>query len=73
MPRKQLKSHFCTDEDLGLTRTQNTVMFPLNKNHEFELETYRNKFRCVDRDELQIWGDFNSAQAQQLIVRFKMC
>lgn len=29
VPRRQLESHFCTDEDLGLTRTKNTVMFPL--------------------------------------------
>ena len=27
--RRMLKSHFCTDEELGIERTENTVMFPL--------------------------------------------
>ena len=38
-----------------------------------ELLTYRDKFRCIDADDLQIWGDYNSAKAQQLAIRFKMC
>ena len=38
-----------------------------------ELITYRNKFRCIDTEDLRIWGDYNSAKAQQLAIRFKMC
>ena len=30
--RRLLESHFCTDEELGLARTENTVMFPLVEN-----------------------------------------
>ena len=59
----QLASHFCTDEELGINRTENTVMFPLVSFSEAEVITYRNKFRCIDRDDLMVWGDYNSAKA----------
>ena len=70
---QEIENHFCTDEDLGIDKTQNTVMFPLVQYSQAEVLTYRKKFRCIDNDELRIWGDYNSAKAQQIIVRFKMC
>ena len=58
-----LNSHFCTDEEMGIDRTEKTVMFPIFPTSKAEVMTYRNKFRCVDRDKMQIWGDYNSAEA----------
>ena len=57
-------THFCTDEELGIERTENTVMFPLVSYSQAEVKSYRNKFKCINRDEYSIWGDYNSAQAQ---------
>ena len=37
------------------------------------MQTYRKKFKCVDKKDLVIWGDYNSKKAQQLAVKFKMC
>lgn len=48
-------------------------MFPIVQSAKLELLTYRKKFKCIDKEDLQIWGDYNSAKAQQLVVRFKMC
>ena len=37
------------------------------------MDTYRKKFKCVDPEDLIIWGDYNSRRAQQLAVKFKIC
>ena len=38
-----------------------------------EVITYKNKFKCINNDDLVIWGDYNSAKTQQLAIQFKMC
>ena len=38
-----------------------------------EVNTYKKKFKCVNSDDLNVWGDYNSAKAQQVTVRFNMC
>ena len=43
---------------------------PQNEN---EILTYRKKFKCINRKDLSIWGDYNSAKAQQIAIKFKMC
>ena len=35
--------------------------------------TYKKKFKCIDSEDLKIWGDFNSAEAMQIAVKFHMC
>ena len=68
-----VENHFCTDADLGITRSEKTRIFPIFERSQAEVDTYRNKFKCIDPDELQIWGDYNSAQAMQYAVNFHMC
>ena len=29
--------------------------------------------KCVDQEALSIWGDYNSAKAQEFVFKFKMC
>ena len=48
-------------------------MYPIYEQQLNEVLTYKKKFKCVDRDELEIWGDYNSPKAQQLAFKFKMC
>ena len=35
--------------------------------------TYRKKFKCIDPQDMVIWGDFNSKQSQQIRIEFEMC
>ena len=63
-PNGLIQNHWCTDEELGINRTSDTVMYPLREQQQAELLTYRKKFKCIDKDQLSIWGDFNSLKAQ---------
>ena len=35
--------------------------------------TFRKKFKCIKKEDLVTWGDYNSASAQQIAIKFKMC
>lgn len=61
---KLLNYHWCSDEELGLRRSDKTQIFPVFESSLAEVLTYRKKFKCVDPDELVIWGDFNSKKSQ---------
>ena len=37
------------------------------------MNNYRKKFKCIDEEDMKIWGDFNSAKAMQLQIKFQMC
>lgn len=68
-----LPNHICTDEELGFERTDKTRIFPVFPRSLAEVDTYRKKFKCIDEESLVIWGDYNSAMAMQLAVKFHMC
>ena len=34
---------------------------------------WKKKFKCIPRKDLIIWGDYNSAKAQQISIKFEMC
>lgn len=38
-----------------------------------EVRTWKKKFKCANSEDLVIWGDYNSAKAQQMVVKFKIC
>ena len=38
-----------------------------------EVKTNRKKFKCINKADLEIWGDYNSKSAQQIAIKFKMC
>ena len=58
-----LPNHYCSKEELGLERTENTRVFPIFDRSLGELKTYAKKFKCIDPASLVIWGDYNSAKA----------
>lgn len=68
-----IPTHFCSEEELGLTTSDSSVIFPIFKRSLAEVKTYQDKFKCIDQEELFIWGDYNSAMAMQLRVSFLMC
>ena len=68
-----LDNHPCSDEELGYKRSPNTVIYPVFHKAQAEVNTYKKKFKCVDNEHLRIWGDYNSAMAMQLSIKFHMC
>ena len=65
--------HYCSDEELGFFRGPDTQIFPIFSSQLAEVQLFRNKFKCFKKSSVELWGDFNSARAQQLTVKFKMC
>ena len=65
--------HFCSDEELGFTPGPKTAIYPITETAVREVETWKKKFKCVKPEDMLIWGDYNSAKAQQLSVKFNMC
>ena len=77
--RKRLPSHVCTQDEFGFERggearysdlnSENHVLFfkvhPMAK--EFQ-KLYRKKFICLDKESLEVFGDFSSTFARQLNV-----
>ena len=49
------------------------MLYPTFKDSATEVMTFKKKFKCIDKDELVVWGDYNSAKAQQINIKFKMC
>ena len=60
----ELDFHYCTDEELGYSSGPKTRIFPVFEDQQFEVDTYRKKFKCVDEKDLVVWGDYNSRRAQ---------
>ena len=52
----------CTKEELGLVDGDSTFL-PIFKTSLATVETYANKFQCVDRENLTLYGDYNSDKA----------
>ena len=59
-----LETHPCSDAELGLKRTDSTLIYPIRESSMGEVKTWKKKFKCVDKEDFQIWGDYNSAAAQ---------
>mmetsp|Transcript_32021 Transcript_32021/g.42437 ORF Transcript_32021/g.42437 Transcript_32021/m.42437 type:complete len:171 (+) Transcript_32021:114-626(+) len=59
----RLNNHICTDQELGFDRTEKTRIYPVFDRSQAEVDIYRNKFKCVDEEDMVIWGDYNSAMA----------
>ena len=68
-----LPNHFCCDEELGFEDGPKKRIFPVFEHTLAEVNTYRKKFKCIDTENLKIWGSYNSAMAMQLAVKFHMC
>ena len=61
-----LNTHFCSDAELGLIEDANvdSPIYPIFESSKSEVETWKKKFKCIPREDLIIWGDYNSAKAQ---------
>ena len=71
--RPAIENHYCSDEELGFIQGPSTKVFPIFESSVNEVKTYKKKFKCINEEEIVIWGDYNSQKAQQIAVNFKMC
>ena len=70
-----LDMHYCSDAELGLDEDAeaDSSTYPIFESSKKEVVTWKKKFKCIPRKDLVIWGDYNSAKAQQISVKFEMC
>jgi hypothetical protein len=67
--RHEILNHPCSREELGLTEdVTNSMFMPVYKSSLEEVNTYSKKLQCVDRESLEIHGDYNSYKAQQFNI-----
>lgn len=73
----KLDNYACSEEELGLVDDESSSekfrTFPIYEGSRQEVKIWKNKFKCVDREQQVIWGDYNSVKAQQIAISFKMC
>ena len=70
-----LDTHYCSDAELGFAADAevDSSIYPIFESSKKEVETWKKKFKCIPRKDIVIWGDYNSAKAQQIAVKFEMC
>ena len=82
--RKPLPSHVCSKEEMGFVENESEDTFKLGKDNPVRFfkahpnakkypSTYQKKFLCVDKDYLEIYGDFNTAVASQFNIQLIKC
>lgn len=49
------------------------MIYPVFERSKPEVKTYSKKFKCIDNEHMRVWGDYNSAMAMQIAVKFHMC
>ena len=67
-----VESHACSEEELGLTG-DNSKFFPIHETSSNYVSLYKKKFQCINQEDLEIYGNFNSKKAQLLRVRLNYC
>ena len=58
-----IANHQCSDEELGIERGPNTLVYPVFKNDMEFVKLWRKKFKCIDPKDMVIWGNYNSVKA----------
>ena len=82
--RKRLPSHVCTKDELGIEVGEETVSSDLGSDDKVRFfkahpqaesypKLYRKKFICLDKENLEVFGDYSSTNARQLNVQLIKC
>lgn len=70
---KDLETHVCTEEELGLKGAHLSKFKPIHKSSYDYVKLYQEKFVCLNEQDLQISGNVNSKKAKRLQVTLKRC
>ena len=65
-----IETHSCSDEELGIDEGGE---YPIFETSEYLVDLWKRKFVCADQKDLVIYGDYNSAKAQTISIRFLFC
>ena len=65
-------SHTCSEEELGLTGDYSRIM-PAHETSTAYVNLYKKKFVCLNKEDLKIYGTFNSKKAQLLRASLIRC
>lgn len=68
----EIPSHTCSLEELGIEGNDSSF-FALAERQAATIKTYQKKFKCLDRDELYVSGEFNSEKAALINMRLVRC
>ena len=60
----KLSNHPCSDEELGIVRGPNSLVYPVFENDLDQVKVWKKKFKCIEPKDLEIWGNYNSVKAQ---------
>ena len=74
---KNLTTHICTEEELGLNDNKKDPnhgqFFKIHDQSLINVKLYRKKFLCIDKEEIRLYGDYNSLEAQIINVYYERC
>ena len=68
----EVESHPCTEEELGLTPGDSKFM-PIHESSLDYMKLYKEKFVCVNQDDLEIYGTFSSKKAKNFRMYLNRC
>ena len=74
---QNLTTHICTEEELGLNdnakNPNHGQFFKIHPQSLVNVKLYRKKFLCIDREEMSLYGDYNSLSARTMRVQLMRC
>ena len=69
-----LVTHECSLEELGITEDTSKAKFlPAVGGNKEIVQTYQKKFKCAREEDLNIFGDFDSAKARLFNIQLLKC
>ena len=70
-----MKTRPCKPEDInwGTDPDTKSKFFPVNPVSIPDLKVYSQKMKCIDEDELEILGNYNTDKASNLMIVFEFC
>lgn len=71
----EIGTHFCLDQEFNDVEGNNeeTKFYPTDPFSEKKLKLYGNKLKCMDEENNTIFGNYNSPQANNLVIVFELC
>ena len=72
MRKNIIPSHICSKEELGI-EGDNSLFFPLFEGQVNQLKTYQKKFLCIAKEEMRVFGDWNSKYARIIDITLTKC
>lgn len=67
-----IPSHVCSKEELGI-EGDNSSFFPLFEGQMNQLRLYQKKFLCIAKEEMRVYGDWNSKFARIIDITLSLC